>query len=244
MIIGTKRINDGKIETTYVIKDIYKGPDMSIDSYRVALSRNIGGPFHDVILNTKEMLAVAYRTSAAYDYIDQVSKGMNLYEFSIYGYDESHVGRYMELTKQSISSKQLEFNFSRAYNISLEDYCSCYCDAATGVTIQPRYTLDGSWWPICYQDNLEQIHLEHKTQLTGLENFEIVIHGLIWIPDNIRDMRDHMSSEHEFIKYAINEWKVLDRLYRKALNENNDIFEERLNIIMGNLAADENGKDE
>ena len=235
MIIGTKTVHDGKNEASYVIKDIYKNSDGSIDSYQVTISKK-GYPDYDVVLDEDEMCTVAYFTSVAFDYIYQMAHGLYLYDFTIYGYNEKYLSDYFEITKSHTSPDRLDFRFDNVHRISLVDYCNCYCHRVIGVNILPRYTFDDHWYPECYQDHLDGgTHYEHKTELNGLENFEIVMHGMIWVTTAIRDMRGTMK-DHDFIKYVINKH---NDVFVKALNANNDIFDERIENIRNNARSDQ-----
>ena len=242
MILNEKCNITAPSKSKYKITDIFKNTDGSIGTYQVELSRQPGKTY-TVLLDASEFEAVSNNIDAAYFYIEQYSKGIELYSFRAnYGAKEF----FDDMCKIKKGFEYIWNPFFKEYKeISIKEYCNQYCMYQSGFNIGPRYVMiqsqplliTKSFW----FDELNGTEVSIPP-IDSYEQYVMIINGLLWMDDETIKMR-HSSSDSEFLEFIINKYS---KAYKSAYKESFNIFLSRFNAFRESLNKedDKNGKKE
>lgn len=238
MIIGTKRINDDKRTCSYVIKDVYKGPDGSIDSYQVEVSMTPGTTY-SVILTENELIAVADNIPAAYKFIENETRGKKLFSFLIGGADERYINEYCKLRGITYETDYNKFHFRYFRNIDIIEYCNCMYQHPGGFNIGPRFVqydqFFDKWKDEVWGGTMEPIEVRSP------EQYYMAVNGLLWLDETVASERTRLN-EDDFARLL---FRTFEESYNKAYEEARPVFEKRFEALVISLKEDEeNGKKE
>lgn len=239
MIIGTKRINDGKRTSSYVIKDIYKGPDGSIDSYQVEVSMTTGTTY-SVILTENELIAVANNIPAAYKFIENETRGRKLFSFLMGGADERYLKEYCHLRGITLATDCGKFHFRNFKYIDITEYCNCMYQYPGGFNIGPRFfqydQFFDKWRDEVWGGTVEPI------EVCSPEQYYMAVNGLLWLDETVASERNRLNDD-DFAQLL---FRTFEESYNKAYEEARPVFEKRFEALVTSLnkEEEENGKKE
>lgn len=240
MILNEKCNITAPSKSKYKIIDIFKTTDGSIDSYQVELSRQ-SGKTYTVLLDASELEAVTNNIDAAYFYVEQYSRGIELYSF------RASCGAKEFIDDMCKIKKDFEYvwnPFFKEYKeISIKEYCNQYYMIPFGFDIKPRYvmihshplTITNSFW----FDELYGTEIE-ITPIDSYKQYVMIINGLLWMDNETIVMR-HNSTDREFIEFIINKFS---EAYKSAYKESFHIFLSRFNAFRESLEDDKDGTKE
>jgi hypothetical protein len=241
MILGKREYRDlgGIVNGSYNITDIYKKPDGTIDSYQVEVSMTPGTTY-PVILTEDELLAVADNIPAAYQYIDNETRGRRLYSFLIGGADERYINEYCKLRGITLSTDCGKFHFRYFRNIDIIEYCNCMYQHSGGFNIHPRFVQYDQFFDE-WKDNVWDGKME-PIEVCSYEQYFMAVNGLLWLDDNMVEKRNRLNDD-DFARFLI---RTFEENYIKAYEEARPEFEKRFEafLISLNKEDDKDGKKE
>ena len=242
MLLNEKCNITSPSKSKYKITDIFKKADGSINSYQVEISRQPGKTY-TVILDESELMAVTNNIDAAYFYIEQYSRGIELYSFRAnYGAKEF----FDDMCKIKKDFEYVWNPFFKEYReISIKEYCNQIYMYPSGFNIGPRYvmihshplTITKSFW----FDELYGTEIE-ITPIDSYKQYVMIINGLLWMDNETINAR-HSSTDSEFLEFIINKY---NEAYKSAYKESFHIFLSRFNAFRESLNKedDKDGKKE
>ncbi len=231
MILNEKCNITAPSKSKYKITDIFKNTDGSINSYQVEISRQPGKTY-TVILDTSELEAVTNNIDAAYFYVEQYSRGIELYSFRV------SCGAKEFFDDMCNIKKDFEYvwnPFFKEYReISIKEYCNQYYMYPFGFNISPRYVMihshplvkTHSFW----FDELNGIEIAAPS-IDGYEQYVMIINGLLWMDNETIEMRRN-STDREFLEFIINKY---NEAYKSAYKKSFNIFLSRFNAFRESL---------
>lgn len=229
MILSEKCNTTAPSKSKYKITDIFKKTDGSIDTYQVEISRQPGKTY-TVILDKSELMAVTNNIDAAYFYIEQYSKGIELYSFRVSCGAKEFIEDWCEINGLEYEGREPFFKEYR--EISIKEYCNQYYMYPSGLNISPRYFMIHQFW-------FDKLYGNGITtpSIDSCEQYIMIISGLLWMDNETIEMRRN-SADNEFLEFIINKYyEAYISAYKKSLN----IFLSRFNAFRESLnKEDEN----
>lgn len=241
MILGKREYHssEGIVHGSYNITDIYKKPDGTIDSYQVEVSM-IPGTTYPVILTENELIAVANNIPAAYQYIDNETRGRKLFSFLIGGADERYLNEYCKLRGITLAADCGKFHFNNFRYIDITEYCNCIYQYPSGFNIGPRFVqydqYFDKWRDEVWGGKMEPI------EVCSHEQYCMAVNGLLWLDDNMVEKRNKLD-DNDFARFL---FRTFEESYNKAYEEARPKFEKRFEafLISLNKEDDKDGKKE
>ena len=242
MLLNEKCNITAPSKSKYKITDIFKKADGSINSYQVEISRQPGKTY-TVILDESELMAVTNNIDAAYFYIEQYSRGIELYSFRVScGAKEF----FDDMCKIKKDFEYIWNPFFKEYReISIKEYCNQFCMYPSGFNIGPRYvmihshpvTITNSFW----FDELNGTEIT-TPPIDSYEQYVMIINGLLWMDNETINAR-RSSNDRDFLEFIINKY---DEAYKSAYNKASSIFASRFDAFKESLNKedDKDGKKE
>jgi hypothetical protein len=231
MILNEKCNITAPSKSKYKITDIFKNTDGSIGTYQVELSRQPGKTY-TVLLDASEFEAVSNNIDAAYFYIEQYSRGIELYSFrASYGAKEF----FDDMCKIKKDFEYVLNPFFKEYReISIKEYCNQIYMYPYGFNIGPRYvmmhshplTITNSFW----FDELYGTEIAIPP-IDSYKQYVMIINGLLWMDNETINMR-RSSNDRDFLEFIINKY---NEAYKSAYKESFHIFLSRFNAFRESL---------
>lgn len=242
MILNEKCNITAPSKSKYKIIDIFKNTDGSIGTYQVELSRQPGKTY-TVLLDASEFEAVSNNIDAAYFYIEQYSKGIELYSFHASCCAKEFIDDMCKIKK---GFEYIWSPFFKEYReISIKEYCNQIYMYPSGFNIGPRYvmihshplTITNSFW----FDELYGTEIAIPP-IDSYEQYVMIINGLLWMDNETINMR-RSSNDRDFLEFIINKY---NEAYKSAYKESFHIFLSRFNAFRESLNKedDKDGKKE
>lgn len=231
MILNEKCNITAPSKSKYKITDIFKNTDGSINSYQVELSRQPGKTY-TVILDESELMAVTNNIDAAYFYIEQYSRGIELYSFRVSCGAKEFIEDWCKIIGVEYEGREPFFKEYR--ELSIKEYCNQYYMYPAGFNIGPRYvmihshplTITHSFW----FDELYGNEIATPT-IDSYEQYVMIISGLLWMDSETINMR-RSSTDREFLEFIINKY---NEAYKSAYKESFNTFLSRFNAFRESL---------